>query len=166
MTACCGPSRPDSAGAEDRSVAGTPPRQAPPSPAVLLEGGEFLMGTQDPEGFPADGEGPVRPITLSPFWIDAVAVSNARFFEFTEDTGHATDAERYAWSFVFGGMLPDEFPDTQGAEQAPWWRQVHGACWRPPEGPRSSIDRRPDHPVVHISWRDARAYCRWAGLRL
>ena len=50
--------------------------------------------------------------------------------------------------------------------QAPWWRQVHGATWRHPEGPASGIDGRSDHPVVHVSWIDARAFCRWAGGRL
>jgi formylglycine-generating enzyme required for sulfatase activity len=49
---------------------------------------------------------------------------------------------------------------------APWWREVEGACWYQPEGPGSSIDTRADHPVVHVSWHDAMAYCRWAGARL
>jgi len=73
---------------------------------VQLEGGEFLMGTDDPIGFPNDGEGPVRTVTLRPFWIDTVAVSNARFAKFVDATGYLTEAERYGWSFVFGGLLP------------------------------------------------------------
>ncbi len=133
---------------------------------VLLPGGEFLMGTNEPEGYPADGEGPVRRVRLDPFWIDPLAVSNARFAAFVEATQYVTEAERYGWSFVFGGLLPDDFPDTRGVAQAPWWRQVFGADWRHPEGPQSSLVDRPDHPVVHVSWRDARAYCKWAGLRL
>jgi formylglycine-generating enzyme len=145
-----------------------PPAEARgiPSTMVLLEGGEFLMGAEDPDGFPADSEGPVRPVALRPFWIDSLAVSNRRFADFVAGTGHLTEAERYGWSFVFAGLLPDDFPDTRGAAQAPWWRQVEGASWRHPEGPESSVDERLDHPVVHVSWRDARAYCRWAGLRL
>ena len=124
------------------------------------------MGTDDPIGFPADGEGPVRAVTLKPFWIDAYAVSNARFAEFVGATGYITDAERYGWSFVFGGLLPDDFEPTRGAAQAPWWRQVFGASWRHPEGPHSSIEDRMDHPVVHVSWSDAASYCAWAGTRL
>jgi sulfatase modifying factor 1 len=46
---------------------------------VLLDGGEFLIGTDDRYGFPADGEGPVRRVRLRPFWIHPVAVSNVRF---------------------------------------------------------------------------------------
>jgi formylglycine-generating enzyme required for sulfatase activity len=135
-----------------------------PATMLLLDGGEFLMGTGDTRG--ADGEGPVRPVTVDRFWIDAVTVTNERFGEFVDATGHQTDAERFGWSFVFGGLLPDDFPDTRGAAQAPWWRQVHGASWRHPEGPASSIEDRLDHPAVHVSWGDASAYCDWAGLRL
>src|SRR5215213_4435346 len=75
------------------------------SDMVRVEGGEFLMGTEDPYGFAADGEGPVRAVTLKPLWIDAYAVANARFAAFVEATGYITDAERYGWSFVFGGPL-------------------------------------------------------------
>jgi len=133
---------------------------------VELAGASFLMGTDDPDGFPGDREGPVREVELDAFEIEPVAVSNGRFAEFVAETGHVTDAERYGWSFVFGGLLPDEFPDTRGVADAPWWREVHGASWRHPAGPQSSIDERLDHPVVHVSWRDANAFCRWAGLRL
>lgn len=161
---CCAPSagRPVDV-ADDGSASGA---TGSTDGMVLLEAGEFLMGTEDREGFPADGEGPVRPVTLSPFWIDPHAVTNRRFAEFVQATGHTTDAERFGWSFVFGGLLPDDFPDTRAAAQAPWWRQVFGAAWDHPEGPDSSADERVDHPVVHVSWKDARAFCRWAGLRL
>ncbi|HEY7066744.1 MAG TPA: formylglycine-generating enzyme family protein [Chloroflexota bacterium] len=133
---------------------------------VRLPGGVFLMGTDDGESYTADGESPVRRVALSPFWIDVHAVSNARFAAFIAATSYQTDAERYGWSFVFAGLLPDGFPATRAAPQAPWWRQVYGACWRHPEGPQSDVDARADHPVVHVSWRDARAYCRWARQRL
>ncbi len=133
---------------------------------VRLEGGEFLMGTNDSIGFSHDGEGPVRTVALRPFWIDTVAVSNARFAKFVDATGYITEAERYGWSFVFGGLLPDDFPPTSGAAHAPWWRQVFGASWRHPEGRLSSVENRMDNPVVHISWTDAMTYCAWAGMRL
>ncbi len=133
---------------------------------VRLEGGTFLMGTDDSLGYPADGEGPVHPVTLRPFDIEAEVVTNARFRAFVDETGYVTAAEQFGWSFVFGGLLPDEFEDTRGVAQAPWWRQVYGADWSHPEGRQSSVADRDEHPVVHVSWDDAQAYCRWAGMRL
>ncbi|WP_370740812.1 formylglycine-generating enzyme family protein [Streptomyces sp. Ncost-T10-10d] len=134
---------------------------------VLLPGGEFLMGTEDAEGFPGDGEGPVRPVRLSPFRIDACAVTNDAFAAFVAETGHVTDAERFGWSYVFAGFLPAAL--RRGAprpERTPWWCGAEGAAWDRPEGPGSTLDGRGDHPVVHVSWNDAAAYARWAGKRL
>jgi sulfatase modifying factor 1 len=133
---------------------------------VHLDGGEFLMGSVDPFAYPNDGEGPIRRVRVDPFAIDACAVSNAEFARFVEATRHVTEAERFGWSFVFGGLLPDDFPPTRGAAAAPWWRQVEGADWRRPEGPGSDLETRANHPVVHVSWNDAQAYCAWAGVRL
>jgi formylglycine-generating enzyme len=132
---------------------------------VALEGGAFVMGSADPIAYPGDGEN-ARPATVEPFAIDPCAVSNERFAAFVDATGHVTDAERFGWSFVFGGLLPDDFPPTRSVTTAPWWRQVHGATWRRPEGPHSDLEGRHDHPVVHVSHDDARAFCAWAGVRL
>jgi sulfatase modifying factor 1 len=133
---------------------------------VALDGGEFLLGSDDHHVYPEDGEGPVRRISIDPILVDRHAVSNARFAAFVEATGYVTDAERFGWSFVFAGLLPDDFPPTRGVAQAPWWRAVEGATWEHPAGPHSSIDQRLDHPVVHVSHDDASRYCAWTGTRL
>lgn len=124
------------------------------------------MGNEDTLSYPEDGEGPVREVSTGGYRIDACAVSNADFVKFIDATGYRTDAETCGWSFVFAGLLPDDFPATRGVAAAPWWRQVEGANWRYPQGAPSSVDQCMDHPVVHVTWQDARAYCRWVGKRL
>jgi formylglycine-generating enzyme required for sulfatase activity len=124
------------------------------------------MGHDLAEGYPEDGEGPMHEVELAPFSMDETTVTNTMFEVFAADTGYQTEAEQWGWSFVFAGFLPDDFPETRGVAQTPWWRQVEGSDWRHPEGPQSEISDRLDHPVVHVSWKDAMAYCSWRGTRL
>ena len=136
---------------------------------VELAGGSFLMGTADEEGFPEDGEGPVREVTVSPFAVDRHAVTNARYADFVHATGYLTEAERFGWSFVFQLFVPRKLVHRGLARKVAglqWWYAVTNACWNRPEGPGSGIDERMDHPVVHVSWADAAAYAEWAGKRL
>ncbi|MDX3649990.1 formylglycine-generating enzyme family protein [Streptomyces europaeiscabiei] len=134
---------------------------------LSLRGGAFLMGTEDEAGYPADGEGPIREVGLSPFRIAATTVTNEQFATFVDATGHVTESEHFGFSFVFEGFLTADLravsPRVPGT---PWWRGVRGATWRQPEGPSSSVDGLLDHPVVHVSWNDAQAYCAWSGTRL
>ena len=130
-------------------------------------GGSFLMGSND-KRFPDDGEGPVRKVTVAPFAIACHAVSNLQFAEFVRQTAYTTDAERYGWSFVFEAQLSDEVRRMRAnrAAETPWWVAVPHAYWAQPEGPHSTILDRSDHPVVHVSWNDAKAYCQWSRTRL
>ena len=80
----------------------------------------------------------------------------------------STDAERSGSSFVFYLQVPEAARRAarQVASGLPWWLPVDHACWQRPEGPGSHVHARPEHPVVHVSWNDAHAYCAWAGARL
>jgi formylglycine-generating enzyme required for sulfatase activity len=127
------------------------------------------MGTEDPQANPQDGEGPVREVVLDSFLIDPYPVTNDDFACFVADTDYRTEAERFGWSFVFWSHISKKrfaelVEDTVRA--TPWWCKVRGAKWDAPRGPGSTLHQLGDHPVVHVTWNDARAFCQWSGLRL
>ena len=172
---CCAPARAESSSQAESTTtvahaAAVRPRsgRGPTKGMILVPGGEFLMGTDDREGYPSDGEGPIRKVRLDSFFIDACAVTNTQFAQFVKATNYRTEAETFGWSFVFHSLVPPKAAATvnKAVLEAPWWWPVTGACWRRPEGPGTSVVKRPQHPVVHVSWNDAAAYCQWAGKRL
>ncbi|KAL2091470.1 hypothetical protein ACEWY4_013733 [Coilia grayii] len=137
------------------------------SKMVLLKSSWFFMGTDNP-GIPPDGEGPQRRVWVDSFYIEQHEVTNRQFQHFVNQTLYVTEAERFGDSFVFEELLTEELKSKilQAVAAAPWWLPVKGANWRHPEGPGSTISDRLDHPVLHVSWNDAQAYCKWAQRRL
>lgn len=169
IKACCAPAARRGSIAPDAAAATSHTGDDPQVDMVAMSGGSFLMGTDYDFAFDEDGEGPVREVCLSPFLIDRHTVTNERFATFVKATGYSTEAERFGWSFVFWAQIPPAMfhelvVDTVAA--APWWCKVPGANWRQTAGPRSGIADRGKHPVVHVSWNDAQAYCSWSGQRL
>ena len=155
-----------------------------PGPGMVwIPGGEFIMGGDDPLARP--DESPRHRVRVRGFWMDSTEVTNAQFRAFVEATGYVTIAERPVdWELLKlqlpegtpkpademlqpGSLVftpPDHAVDTSDFSQ--WWSWVHGASWRHPEGPESTIEGRDEHPVVHVAFEDAVAYCAWAGKRL
>lgn len=127
----------------------------------------FTMGDSSGDRNPADGEVPLHEVSLEAFSIDATSVTNADFAKFVEATGYVTEAESFGFSAVFHLALEADEEDILGVPPGtPWWYGTKGADWRHPNGRNSSIEGMDDHPVVHVSWNDAQAYCTWAGRRL
>jgi formylglycine-generating enzyme len=145
---------------------------------VWIEGGEFTMGSDSRLAQP--DEQPAHRVRVDGFWMDSTEVTNAQFRTFVEATEYVTDAERPPDLASIMSQVPPDTPPppaellvpgslTFRAPQRPgqpWWQWQAAAHWRQPEGPGSDLAGKDDHPVVHISWRDASRYATWAGKRL
>ncbi|MET0588699.1 MAG: formylglycine-generating enzyme family protein [Novosphingobium sp.] len=151
------------------------PDQVTEAPAGMswVEGGRFRQGSDShyPE------EAPSQLVEVDSFWIDEHPVTNRQFAEFVEATGHVTLAEEVPNAEDYPGALPEMLraaslvfirPDrpVDIRNMYNWWQFVFDADWRQPLGPGSSVEGLEDHPVVHVAYRDAEAYARWAGKEL
>jgi sulfatase modifying factor 1 len=149
------------------------PEQSAPPNMIWIPGGTFRMGSDKhyPEGAPA------HCVSVDGFWIDRTPVTNRQFRKFVNATGHLTFAEIPPDPNDYPGALPHMLKAASLVFTPPkhpvdlrdwsqWWRFKSGANWRRPYGPRSSISGLEDHPVVHVAYRDAEAYARWAGKEL
>lgn len=150
---------------------------------VWVDGGSFQMGGDNSQA--ADDEYPKHKVSVTGFWMDITEVTNAQFEQFVKATGYITTAERKPDWNELKKQLPPGTPEPDASLLVPaslvfvappgevslhdysqWWQWKEGADWRHPHGPGSTIDGKEQHPVVHISWFDAQAYCKWAGKRL
>ena len=118
---------------------------------VRIPAGPFLYGSSDADKMARDNEKPQRMVDLPEYWIGRYPVTNAQFARFAAATGHKTTAEQLGQGGVWTGSK---------------WEWVKGSDWRHPGGPATSLDGKESHPVVQVSWDDAKAFCDWAGLAL
>jgi formylglycine-generating enzyme len=146
---------------------------APFTDMVWVPGGTFRMGSD--KHYPE--ERPVHRVVVDGFWMDRAPVTNERFRQFVEATGHVTYAEIPPKAEDYPGALPDQLfagslvfikPDgpVDRGDFRNWWHWMRGADWRHPYGPESSIHGLELHPVVHITYGDAEAFARWEGKSL
>lgn len=150
---------------------------------VLIKSGAFDMGGDNEQA--SQDEYPKHSVRVSSFYMDATEVTNAQFKKFVDATGYVTTAERKPdWEELKKTLPPDAvrppdsvlvaaslvFKPTLGPvplnDFTQWWEWKKGANWRHPQGERSSIEGKENYPVVHVSWDDAQAYCKWTGKRL
>ena len=168
--------------APEESTAKENKTQTPPG-MVWIPGGEFTMGTDDPESY--EYERPAHRVKVDGFWMDETEITNEQFKKFVDATKYLTIAERKPdWEEIkkqvsAGTPKPSEEMLVAGAlvftppsyaistdDYSKWWSWQPGANWQHPEGPNSNLDNRWTHPVVQIAYDDGVAYCAWAGKRL
>jgi sulfatase modifying factor 1 len=163
------------------SASATAEADPPPAPRrtdlqagemVRIPAGHFRMGAQsgEPDALP------IHDVALDAFDIDVTEVTNDEMLRFVAATRYVTTAEKAPSPAQFPDV-PKQFlkpgslvmlPPSDGRAGTPidWWRWVPGADFRHPEGPSTSIQDKEKHPVVHVSWDDAVAFCAWKGKRL
>lgn len=150
---------------------------------VWIPGGNFTMGTDDDNAY--DHERPAHQVHVDGFYISETEITNKQFKKFVDATRYKTIAERKpTWEDLKESLPPGSPPIPDSVlvpgslvffrPEAPvmlddysqWWVFVDGADWQHPEGPGSNLEGRWDHPVIHIAYEDAVAYCKWDGSRL
>jgi formylglycine-generating enzyme len=157
-----------------------------PEGMVWVPGNSFTMGATDADPYALPQEKPAHPVAVDGFFMDATEVTNAQFQKFINATGYVTTAERAIDWEEMKKMLPEgtqkphdsllapgslvfykEITNVNGLENwQQWWKWVIGANWKQPSGPNSTIEGKEHYPVVHISFEDAQAYCKWANRKL
>lgn len=158
----------------------------PPEGMVWIPSGTFMQGAVPQDKMAMSHEKPQHPVSVDEFFIDITEVTNAQFSKFIEETAYVTVAEREINWEEMKKQLPEGTPKPHDSILQPgslmfkktkssvpnlydfsqWWRWSIGVNWRHPNGAESTLENKENHPVVHVSYEDAEAYCIWAGRRL
>ncbi len=157
-----------------------------PKGMVWIPGASFLQGAVSHDKMAMGHEKPAIPVMVNGFFMDISEVTNGDFQKFVDATGYMTVAEREIDWEEMKKQVPPGTPRPHDSIMKPgsltfkknkvsvpnlydfsqWWQWTIGANWKHPSGPSSDIRGKENHPVVHIAYEDALAYCEWAGRRL
>ncbi len=157
-----------------------------PKGMVWISGGNFIQGAVPHDKMAMAHEKPAYKVAVDGFFMDIAEVTNTKFRKFVKETAYVTVAERAIDWEEMKKQLPEgtekphdsimqpgslTFKKTKSSvsnlyDFSQWWKWTIGANWKRPNGPGSSIKGKDNHPVVHIAYEDAQAYCKWAGRRL
>tara|TARA_R110002049_G_scaffold135233_2_gene294755 strand:+ start:1594 stop:2715 length:1122 start_codon:yes stop_codon:yes gene_type:complete len=158
----------------------------PPDGMVWIPAGTFMQGAVSQDEMAMTHEKPQHPVMVDGFFMDITEVTNAAFSKFVDETGYITIAEREIDWEEMKKQLPEGTPKPHDSILQPgsllfkktkspvpnlydfsqWWQWSIGTNWKHPNGPDSNLEGKENHPVVHVCYEDALAYCEWAGRRL
>ncbi len=114
---------------------------------IAVKGGTFTMGgTSEQGGDCEDDEKPAHIVTLSDYYIGKFEVTVGVFREFVNETNYRTDADKEGWSWVWTGST---------------WEKKNGVNWKCNANGSVRNSSEDNHPVIHVSWNDAKAFCKW-----
>ena len=160
--------------------------QNTPEGMVWIPAGVYKQGASAKDKIALPHEKPKHSVQIDGFYMDITEVTNAQFSKFIDATNYITTAEQpIDWALI-ASQLPPGTPKPHDSILQPgsllfkktktsvpnlydfsqWWKWSIGANWKQPNGNGSSIIGKSNHPVVHVSFEDAQAYCKWAGRRL
>ena len=114
---------------------------------IAVKGGTFTMGATSEQGSDANSdERPTHSVTLSDYYIGKFEVTVAQFREFINETNYRTDADKDGGSYIWNGSS---------------WEKRNGVNWKCDASGKMRGSWEDNHPVIHVSWNDAKAYCEW-----
>lgn len=114
---------------------------------IYVKDGTFTMGCTSEQGGDCDSdEKPTHSVTLSDYYIGKFEVTVGLFRAFINETNYRTDADKEGWSYVWTGSSLEK---------------KNGVNWKCDANGKVRSSSEDNHPVIHVSWNDAKTFCEW-----